>query len=55
MFIVVREINNWIITGHLPVSRRGLYWFSLSKELISRDLGAETTIQYDKNGVPYKA
>ena len=43
MFIVVREINNWIVTGYLPISRRGLHWFSLVKELISRNLEAETT------------
>ncbi len=44
MFIVVCGINNWIVTGYLPVSRRGLHWFSLVKELISRDTEAEAII-----------
>ena len=55
MFIVVRKINNQIITDHLPVDRRGLHWFSLNKELISRDLEAVITLHCDKSGALYKA
>jgi len=42
MFIVVRGLNNWIVTGHLPVSRKGLHWFNLIKELILCNSGAIT-------------
>ena len=55
MFIVVREINNWIVTDHLPVSRRGFTIVCLDENYPSRDLGAITAFHRDKSGALYKA
>ena len=42
MFIVVRELNNWIVTGHLPVGRRGFMIVCLDENYPSHDSGAGT-------------
>ena len=55
MLIIVCDINNWIVIGHLPVSRRGFMIVCLDKNYPSCDSGTETTFQHDKSGAPYKA
>ncbi len=51
----VHEINNWIVTGHLPVSRRGFTIVCLDENYPSCDLGAGITFHRDKSDAPYKA
>ena len=50
----MRGINNWIVTGHLPVSRRGFTIVCLDENYPSRDSGAVTAFHCDKSGAPYK-
>ena len=42
MLIVVCGINNWIVTGHLPVSRKGFMIVCLDENYPLRDSGAVT-------------
>ena len=42
MLIIMHDINNWIVTGHLPVGRRGFTIVCLDENYPLHDSGAGT-------------
>ena len=48
MLIVVHDINNWIVTGHLPVGRRGFTIVCLDENYPSHDSESGTALPRNK-------